>query len=98
MILYDQFILIIFIAFNNNISPTLSVDKFYQAVMEANPSKGGCYLNDSIYEEYAQKYDISRECTPMCNNDNAIKTVDNDLFPLKCLDFLSSLLIAFEIA
>jgi len=34
------------IAFNNNISPTLSVDKFYQAVMKANPSKGGCYLND----------------------------------------------------
>ena len=46
----------------------------------------GCYLNDSIYDEYAQKYDISRECTPMCNNDNAIKTVDNDLFPLKCLE------------
>jgi len=44
----------------------------------------GCYLNDSEYSVYEEKYGITRECSPICNRDKAIPLVDNSLIPKIC--------------
>lgn len=44
----------------------------------------GCYLPDGQYADYVNKYQINKECTPMCNRKNSIPIVSGDNTPKPC--------------
>lgn len=44
----------------------------------------GCHLPDSEYKNYIDKYQINKECTPMCNRSDNIAPVDSNGQPVTC--------------
>ena len=55
--------------------------------LSRNPSAAnfcGCYLPDSEYTTYVDKYQINKECTPTCNRYNSIPLVSGDGTPYRC--------------
>lgn len=55
--------------------------------MTDNPSIAnwcGCYLPDGEYETYLKTYQVSKQCTPLCNRQSAVPLVDLNNQALRC--------------
>lgn len=44
----------------------------------------GCHLSPEVYQEYTRRYNITPECTPMCNRDGAVAQVGVNGQPVQC--------------